>query len=193
MVSSNSVFILKELIFNSPKAWDTISSENKSVSSVSNGFLIPLLILVSVSALAGSLLFTNSRLSAAYSVFEGIRCFLVYYVTVYCSALAMGKITQYFRIKNSFSISFRLIVYSIAPLLLCQVFSRLFESLLFINVMSFFGLYIFYTGLEKMLNPPADRKAPILLGSFVAFIGIYIVSDFLFARLFHKIYYMIFS
>jgi len=193
MGSSNSKFILKEILSNPTSAWETIDSENKSVIAIRNSFLVPLLILISVSTIAGSILFTNSKLSVAYSVLEGIRCFIVYYITVYSTALLLRRITKQFNLTISFSNSFRLIVYSLTPLLLCQIFSRFFESLLFINVLSFFGLYIFWAGLEKLLNPPADRKAPLMMAAFIAFIGIYIVSNFLLTRLFHKIYYGIFS
>jgi hypothetical protein len=193
MGSSNSGFILKEILTNPSKAWETIDSEKKSIIAVRNGFLVPLLILISVSTIAGSLLFTNTKLSAAYSVLEGVRCFIVFYITVYASALLLKRITKQFNLTISFANSFRLIVYSLTPLLLCQIISRFFESLLFINILSFFGLYIFWTGLEKLINPPADRKAPLMLAAFISFIGIYIVSNFLLTRLFHKIYYGIFS
>ena len=155
--------LVKDIISNPAKAWETINSEIEPVRVTRNNLLFPLIVLVSASAIAGSLIFTNSQLSPVYSVLVGI------------------------------TISFRLIVYSLVPFLLCQFFSRFFESLLFVNVLAFYGLYIFWTGSEKMLNSPSHKKIPLLIASFVTFVGIYIVINLLFKMLTDKIFFKFFS
>jgi hypothetical protein len=90
-------------------------------------------------------------------------------------------------------VSFRLIVYSIVPFMLCQMISRLFESLLFVDVLSIFGFYIFWIGAERMLTPSSNKKLSLLVGTFISFTGIFIAADFLFTKLFDKIFYTFFS
>lgn len=187
------LFLVKDIIFNPIKAWETIDSENKSVNLTRNSFLFPLILLVSGSAMAGSLIFTNSELSPVYSVFVGIKCFLLFYISVYATAYILNKITFSLDLGKDFAISFRLIVYSVVPLLLCQVLSRLFESLLFVNVLALFSLYILWTGMEKILTPPANQKMPLLIASLIAFAGIFIVTDLLFTKLIDRIYYTFFA
>ena len=185
--------LVKDIISNPAKAWETINSEIEPVRVTRNNLLFPLIILVSVSAIAGSLIFINSQLSPVYSLLVGIRCFLLFYIAVYATAFVLKEITYSLDPGRSFAISFRLIVYALVPFLLCQFFSRFFESLLFVNVLGFYGLYIFWTGSEKMLNTPAHKKTPLLIAAFVTFVGIYVLTNLLFKMLTNKIFFKFFS
>jgi hypothetical protein len=192
---NNKLFLFRVIgiIINPIKAWEIIDSENKSVSVIRNSFLFPVILLVSLSATAGSLIYTNAELSPVYSVFVGIKCFLLYYIAVYASAFILREITYPLDLGRDFSISFRLIVYSIVPFLLCQVLSRLFESLLFVNILSLYGLFIFFAGTEKMLTPPGYKKMPMLIATTLTFIGIYVITNLLLTMLIDKIYKVFFS
>ncbi len=159
---------IKNIIINPIKAWETIDSENRPVKIVRDSFLFPLIILVSVSAFAGSLIFTNPMLSPVYSIFTGIKCFLLLYLTIYATAIVFGEITYPLDLGKDFSISFRIIVYSVVPFLMCQILSRLFESLVFVNIIGLYGLYIFWTGAEKILNPPQYKKIPMLIATIIS-------------------------
>jgi len=187
------LFVVKDIIINPIKAWEIIDSKNKSVSVIRNSFLFPIILLVSVSAAAGSLIYTNAELSPVYSVFVGIKCFLLYYITVYASAFILREITYPLDLGRDFAISFRLIVYSIVPFLLCQILSRLFESLLFVNILALYGLFIFFAGTEKMLTPPGYKKMPMLIATTLTFIGIYVITNLLLTTLIDKIYKVFFS
>jgi len=187
------LFGVKDIIINPVKAWETIDSENRSVNVIRNSFLFPLILIVSVSAIAGSLIYTNAELSPVYSVFVGIKCFLLFYITVYSTAFILKEITYPLDLGRDFAVSFRLVAYSIVPLLLCQLLSRLFESLLFVNVIALYGLYIFWTGFGKLLTPPVYKKTPLLIAAMFTFAGIYITTNFLFTKLIDKIYFAFFA
>jgi hypothetical protein len=192
----NNKFLLLgviDIFINPVKAWETIDSENRPVNVIRNSFLFPFILLVSVSAVAGSLIYTNAELSPVYSVFVGIKCFLLFYVTVYVSAFILKEITYPLDLGKDFAISFRLIVYSIVPFLLCQILSRLFESLLFVNIIALYGLYIFWTGTERVLTPPGYKKMPMLIAATLTFVGIYIITNLLFTILIDKIYFAFFA
>jgi hypothetical protein len=123
----------------------------------------------------------------------GIKCFFLYFISIYATAFIVNEITGQLALGKSFDISFILIAYSVVPFLLCQVLSRLFESLLFVNILALYGLYIFWTGAEKILAPPPNKKVLLLIASFVAFIGIFIVTNFLLTKLIDKLYFIFFS
>jgi hypothetical protein len=185
--------MFKNILFNPIKAWETIDSENKPVSVIRNSFLFPLIFLVSASAIAGSLIYKNSELSVVYSVFVGIKCFLLFYITTYATAYMVREITYPLDLGRNFAVSFRLIAYSIVPLLLCQILSRFFESLMFINVLALFGLYIFWTGIERMLTPPTYKKLPLLIATILTFTAIFIATNYLITKLIDKVFYKFFS
>ena len=175
------------------KAWEIIDSENKPVKVVKQSYLFPLLILVTASTFAGSLIFTNSELTAVYSLLVAVKSFCSLYFTIYASAYIMKEITYPLDLGRDFNISFRIIVFSLTPFLLCQVLSGLFESLLFVNVIGLYGLYIFWLGAEKLLNPPQYKKMPMLIATFIPMVGIFIVTDLVLTRLIDKVYYAFFA
>jgi hypothetical protein len=184
---------LKNIILDPIKAWETIDSENRSIITVRNSYLFPLLILVSASAIAGSLMFTNTELSPVYSIFTGIKVFTHLIVAIYATAFIIREITFPLDLGRDYSVSFRLIVFSITPFLLCQVLSYIFESLLFVNVLGLYGLYIFWTGVEKLLDPPRYKKMPLLVASMIMLGGIYIGSGVVLEKLIVRIFYAYFS
>jgi len=184
---------IKNILLNPVKAWETIYSENKSVKLLRNSFFFPLIILVSISATAGSLIYANAELSPVYSVFIGIKCFGLLYFTVYATAFIFGEITFPLDLGKDFNISLKIIVYSIIPFLICQIMSRLFESLLFVNIIGLYGLYIFWVGTEKMLNPPIYKKMPMLIATTITLIGIYVITNLVLDKLIDIIYFSFFA
>jgi hypothetical protein len=184
---------LSNILTNPVRAWDTIYSENKPVNKIRNSFLFPLIILVAASSIAGSLIFINTELSPVYSLFIGIKWFLLLFLTTYLTAYILGEITFPLDLGKDFSVSFKLIVFSISPFLLCQILSRLFESLMFVNVIGLYGLYIFWTGSEKLLSPPDYKKMPLLIATIVTLTGIFILSSVLLNMLIDKIFFAFFA
>jgi hypothetical protein len=181
------------IIFTPSKAWDIAIKENKPVKYLRNNLLLPLSLLVTIAVFLGSLIFTNTTLSWTYSLFTSVKYFFLILVVTYCSAMITGEITKPLDLGKDFNISFRLILYSLTPFFFCQIVSHLFESLIFINVLALFGLYIFWTGAEKMLNPPDYKKMPMLVAVFFAFTGFFFAGDWVLSSVMERIYNLIFS
>ncbi|MBI5008375.1 MAG: hypothetical protein HZB98_01700 [Bacteroidia bacterium] len=184
---------IKNIIFNPSRYWLTIDSENTPILFIRNSLLLPLSLLVSVAAIAGSFIFINTELSFVYSLFFGIRKLVVILVTTYLGALILRETTYPLDLGRSFTVAFRLVVFSIVPFLLCQVLSSVFESLLFINILALYGLYIFWTGAEVMLKPPQHKRIPLLVSATVVFTAIYIVSNIFVTMLTNLMFYSFFD
>jgi hypothetical protein len=168
---------IKNIITNPVEFWQTIKSENVPASIIRNSFFIPVTVLVAIAAFIGSVLYTNPELSPVYSVLFSIKCLVVIFIAVYSTSYILGEITFPLDLGRDFNISSRLVIFSVSPLLFCQILSRLFESLLFVNIISLYGLYIFWIGAEKLLNPPQYKKMPLLIATAITFTGIYIGAD----------------
>ena len=184
---------IKNIVFNPVKLWEPAKSEDKSTKLIRYSFFFPLALLVTLSAFFGSMLFTNAELSPVYSLLFSIKCLLVILLTVYSTSYILGEITYPLDLGKDFNISFRMVVFSAAPFLICQILSRLFESLLFVNIIGFYGFYIFWTGAERMLNPPQYKKMPLLLATAITFAGIYIVTNLIFSMITDRFYFAFFS
>jgi hypothetical protein len=183
---------LIRIIFTPEKAWNGIIEENRPIKELRNNFLFPLILLVSLAAFLGSIIFTNTKLSAIYSVFLGIKYFIILLIATYSSALVLSEITKPLDLGKNFTASFRLIVYSLTPLFICQIASHLFESLIFVNILSLYGLYIFWTGAEKILNPPDYKKMPMLIAIFVFVTGMFFACNWIISAITDKMYFSLF-
>lgn len=187
------VHTVRILILNPVKGWDAIHSENKTADFFSRNLFFPLLIPASVSAFLGSFLFTNTELSNAYSILTGVKYFLMLSLVIYGTAFIFREITNAYGLGRDFNLSFKIIACSAVPLLLCQIVSRLFESFIFVNILSFYGLYILWTGIENMLNPPESKKILLMISAAVAFIAMLFAANWILNLLFDKLYFSIFA
>lgn len=184
---------LKNILFDPSRAWDTINFEHRPIKVIQNSFLLPLIVLVSLSTFAGSLLFSNSNLSPLFSLFLGLRTFLVLYCTVYVTALVLREVTFPLDLGRDFYTSFTIIAFSFVPFLICQILSGFFESLLFVNIMGLYGLYIFWAGAEKFLDPPQYKKMPLLIATSVAAVILYVLVNSILKVILEKIFYAFFD
>ena len=175
------------------KAWEVVHTDNKPLKYVWLNFTFPLIILVSISAFLGSWIFTNTTLNIVYSILTGIKYFILLLILNWFSAFILREIIKALALGNNFSVSFRIITYSLTPLFLCLIISLLFESLIFVNILSVYGIYIFLTGVEKLIKPSENNKIPLLVAAFVLVAGTYIISGRLLTILIEKIYFAFFA
>ena len=180
---------VNDIILNPPKTWEVIHSEKWPVKEVRNSYLFPMVLIVAISSFTGSIIFTNSTLSPVYSVLVAVKYLILHLFVVFTSSVIFGEITKALDLGKDKAVSFKIIAYSMAPLLLCQIISHLFESLIFINILSLYGLYIFWSGTEKMLEPPEHKKMPMLIATFIVVTGLYIAGVVLLTSLTDKIYF----
>jgi hypothetical protein len=184
---------IKNILFNPSRYWLTIDSENMPILIIRNSLLLPLTLLVSFATIAGSVFFINTELSFVYSLFFGIRKLVVVLITTYLTSLILRETTYPLDLGRSFTIAFRLVVFSLVPFLLGQVLSSVFESLLFINILALYGLYIFWTGAEIMLKPPQHKRIPLLVSATVVFTATYIAATIFMTMLTDRIFYSFFA
>jgi hypothetical protein len=181
------------IIFTPGKMWESVHDENRSVKYLRNSILFPFLFLIIITGFCGSLFFSNVTLTPLYSVFTAIRYFLLFLMLPFASAAILGEITKPLDLGKDFRISFRLTIFSLIPFFISQVASLLFESLIFVNILSVYGLYIFWTGAERMLNPPDYKKSPLLIANFIVVMGLYVAGDVVLKSVIDRIFYSFFA
>ncbi|HBC77501.1 MAG TPA: hypothetical protein DEO60_08455 [Bacteroidales bacterium] len=184
---------VRGIIHDPVKEWDLIQAENKSSLYFSMNLLFPLLVLASISAFLGSLLFTNTVLKGSYSILSGVKFFILLCLAIYGTTLIFKELTTSLGIRKDFASSFKIIVCSAVPFLLCQIVTRLFESFIFINILSFYGIYILWAGIERLTSPPERKKMLLTVSAFIAFIALLAVSNWILTLVFDKIYFSVFA
>ena len=184
---------VKYFIISPAKAWEVVYRENRPIKYVRGSFFMPLIILVSICSFFGSLLFINTTLKPEYSVLIAVESFLVLYLGVYASAFVVREIIKALDLGHEFVVAFKLVAYSLTPLFLSLAISKLFESLIFINVLSLAGVYILWSGMVRMLNPADHKKAPMVIATFVSMVIIFGVLQFVLSKLTESVYFALFA
>lgn len=183
----------KYFIINPGKAWDVVHRENRPMQFVRGSFFLPLSILVAISAFLGSALFINTTLKPMYSVLAAVNTFLFLYLGIHGSAFVLREIMRALDLGHDFLVAFKLVAYSMAPIFLSLTISRLFESLLFINVLGLYGLYIFWIGMEVMVNPPDHKKLPMIIATVIAMLIIFLLLQVILSKLTETVYFALFA
>ncbi len=180
-------------IINPGMAWEVVHREERPMKFVRGSFFMPLIVLVAISAFLGSMFFINTTLKPMYSVLAAVTTFLFLYLGVYASAFVVREIMRALDLGHDFLVAFKLVAYSMAPIFLSLTISRLFESLLFINVLGLYGLYIFWIGMETMVNPPDHKKLPMLIATVVSMVIIFFLLQVILSKLTETVYFTIFA
>ena len=184
---------IRNIIVDPIKAWDTIHSENRKAKYININLILPLTILAAVSAFLGSYYFINTGLTNAYSVMAGIKYFILYYLVIYCTSIIIKEITKVMNLGMDLNLSFILVAYSAIPFLICQILSRVFESFIFINVLALYGLYVFWVGIEEMIDPAEQKKTPLLIAAALTFIVFFYSADWILSAIIDKVYFAFFA
>ncbi len=183
----------KYFIINPGKAWEVVHREERPMKFVRGSFFMPLIVLVAISAFLGSMFFINTTLKPMYSVLAAVTTFLFLYLGVYASSFILREIMRALDLGHDFLVAFKLVAYSMAPIFLSLTISRLFESLLFINVLGLYGLYVFWIGMETMVNPPDHKKLPMLIATVVSMVIIFFLLQVILSKLTETVYFTIFA
>jgi hypothetical protein len=184
---------IRNIIVDPIKAWDTIHSEDRKTKYLNINLILPLTVLAAVSAFLGSYYFINTGLTNVYSVMAGIKYFILYYLVIYCTALILAEITKVMNLGSDRNLSFNLVAYSAIPFLICQILSRIFESFIFINVLALYGLYVFWVGMEEMIDPEEQKKIPLLIAAALTFVVLFYSTDWILSAIIDKLYFAFFA
>lgn len=184
---------IKNLTTDPVREWNSILAGDKPVGEINRLFLLPLVIMASVAAILGTLFFTHSGLNPLYSVLAGIKTFILYYTVVYAFTYLYKLVSGYLDVKKDGDFAFRLVVYSISPLLVCQIISQLFESLIFVNILAFYGFYFCWAGLLCYTGLSDKKRIQLFIAASVLFVILFFGAGRLISAVSDKIYFALFS
>ena len=110
-----------------------------------------------------------------------------------CIRDRVKEILKALDLGNDFLVAFKLVAYSMSPVFLVLIISRIFESLLFINVLGLYGLYLLWTGMEVMITPPEHKKIPFLIATVFVTVIVFLLLHLLLSKLAETAYFSIFA
>lgn len=134
------------------RAWVTIRSEKRILKYVHSSFLLPVLTLISLSAFAGTLIYSPPGLSIVFPVIQGLKQFIRFYLTILLSSWVINELSVAFVQRKDYNFNFKLVTYALTPLYITVLLTRFLPDLGILNVLAFYGAYITYAGLAGIEN-----------------------------------------
>ncbi len=177
------------IIIHPVKAWETIRKENRSVRKVQSSFLIPVLVVISLSAFAGSLIYNPTGLSILFPVIRALKQFICFYLTVLLASWVLNELSVAFRTNKDYSLNFKLVTYSLTPLFITVLITRFLPDLTLINILSLYGAYILYTGLKTIENITGQSLLRYFIVALLTIIIFYLTISWMSRSLLEGMYF----
>ena len=163
---------LRNILIQPLKEWEVINLENHTVKQVRSSFLLPLLVLIAISAIAGSFIYNPRGLSFLYPLVPAVKHFLALYLTIVLSSWAMNEISLAIVPVKDYTFIYKLITYSLSPFFITLFITRLIPELDLINIFGIYGGYIMFCGLrvyEKISGQALIRYFIVALFTVIVF------------------------
>lgn len=167
-INFNRIFItIKAVIVEPVKFWEQQKlRENENQHLLTNCFL-PLLIMVFLAVFASELI-RGSRFYLTFPLLKSGREVLLFSLQYIVSVFLTNELIQPFGGKKNSFAARKLVVFSLIPFLLVSVITGLFPFLYVMNVLGLYGFYIFWTGVNALLEFPERNKTRYILVTIMA-------------------------
>jgi len=160
------------IIVDPPAEWAKIDSEPGDVVQLLISYVAPLAAIPALSGFIGACLVgavVPGVGTVRASILQGFFGAAFGYVTACATVLVLGLVIDLlapvFGSRRSFERAFKLAVYSYTPFWLAGIF-LLAPGLRFLIVLSFYGVYLLWKGLPRLMETPRT-KAPAFLAVIV--------------------------
>jgi len=181
------------LVTNPTKFWESVKSENLSIKEIRTSCLLPLLVMIGISSFTGVYIFKHSGLSLIYPLIIGAGYSLIFFLSIEIATLLITEISIAFTPDKNINTIYKLVVYSFTPYMVIMILTRLFSSLLFLNIVGFYGLIILWRGVGILFE--TDRITQIRLTALISTTTIitYLAMRWITLILLEGFYFMVYS
>ena len=167
---------VKGIIVNPTKEWEIIRTENIDKNKIIKEYALPLIILITISTLIGSLGSPKFLApSFSYSVVSAFITFTVSIISIYISSYIINEIGASFGVTKNIENSFKLIIYSSTPAYIASIIANFHWTLSFINILGVYSVYLFWLGSSQILNIHEDKKVGFVILSFLILLIVYLI------------------
>jgi hypothetical protein len=160
----------KNLILSPVSEWEVIRTESKPGRDVVINYVVPLVLLVAVCKIIGSLLFHMSYFSLSAALIDAIIAIIVPIASIYVSALIINELAPSFGSQKNFDAAIRLIAFSMTAAYIASAAAGLIAITglsIILSLFSLYSIYLLYLGLAPMMGTPEDKKVVYIVVSVI--------------------------
>lgn len=156
----------RQILIHPKKFWLVKKEESENTGNVFTNFLLPIILTVAIAVFIGDL-FRRNDFIIEIPLLNSIQIIALFTLQYVVSVYLTNKLIQTFGGKKNICISRNLVAYSMTPLLLIFTITSLIPFLGILNIIGFYGLYIFWMGVDELLVFPENRKSQFSLITIV--------------------------
>ena len=168
-------------ILTKPKdEWLLIKEKSINTTQLFTGY-IAILALIPAIVYFISISWIVIKMFAFSIIVYGLISTLFYYafilVSVYVSALIINALAPNFKSKQNMNNALKLVAFSYTPILIAGIFSMLPIFGGFLSyVLSLYGLYLLYLGLEPLMETPTSEKNVYFVITLLVMVAIFVIA-----------------
>ncbi len=153
---------VKGLILSPEDEWVAIEAEDKSIVELYRGYIVYLALIPPFASCLSAYFFGASRggdvarLSLTGGLLRAAMQYALALPLLYLVAFVISSIAPYFEGKSDDKRALTLAAYSYTPAWLAAAFA-LVPGLRFLDILGFYGLYVLYFGLPRMMKCPKNH------------------------------------
>ena len=163
---------IKGLILSPDEEWAVIEKEQKSIVELYRDYILYLALIPPFANFLGGYFFgfghggRIAQLSLAAGLIRALLQYALSLPLLYLVAFVLSSIAPHFEGKSSDTRALTLAAYSYTPAWIVALFAFA-PGLRWLDVLGFYGVYIFYHGLPRMLKCPKDHADVFTLAALV--------------------------
>ncbi|MFW5832169.1 MAG: Yip1 family protein [Prolixibacteraceae bacterium] len=153
---------IRSLIIQPKEFWKVQNQTTENQSGILFRFYFPLLLIVSSANFLGELI-SSVHFYPGFAAAKAGREFILYTLQYFISVFFTAELMKSFGGKRNVQVAQKLVVYSLTPFLLVSVVTGLFPFLYALDAVGMYGFYIFWIGVQEMLDLPERKQSSYIL------------------------------
>ena len=163
----------KNMIMAPAAEWPVVAGESTSVGALYQGYIMQLSAIPPIATLIGTLAFRHIGFGGALLI--AIVAYVLGLIGVYVVAFIAAKLAPMFGGTDSTEAGLKLVAYGSTAAWVGGVF-HIIPALGILSLLAaIYGIYLYYTGVEPVMNVPRARAVGYLIALVVAVIVVYVV------------------
>ena len=162
--------------------WAEISAENRERNELVKEILLPFSLLVGLSSFFGMAFAERIEdgFSLGYLLLNGLISFLIIFLEVYISGWLITRISRSFDPGIDPDRIFNLVIFSQIPFMLTLSITKLFPSLIFLNVLGAYSFFLLWNGIEPLIKLDNQKKPFFMVLSAVIMVLLFLFLNMIF-------------
>lgn len=158
---------IKNLILKPAVFWRSEKLQPNGIHQMFIGHFLPLVLLAGAAEFTGQLI-KGSGFWLMYPFMLFVREIILFVLMYVFSVFITNQLIKPFGGAMNLTAVRKLVAYSMVPLILVSIVTNLFPFLYVIDILAFYSFFVFFMGVEEMLEFPENKRVRYVMMAFIA-------------------------